>query len=366
MRTVIGENIKRLRRERKITQESLASHLGLSCQAVSKWERGDSLPDISVIVPMANFFRVTTDEILGVNMARRESDILGYLQSYAELDAQDDIEAKYALVKKAYVEYPDDFRIIKLYTEYLCADPAVEDGFLAHKLELQTACRNILENCGDEDIRYHAMDIMAQLHYLENEDEEAIAMLSGFPSAFRTKNQMIAMLFEPGSDVRLDYSRRALAEMLEGMLIQIRHIALEDTSFNRVDQLGYLRRAVSVIEQLLPDGDYGFFHYHLSDFRFWMANRYVMTENPDAAIEQLTQAFAHALAYDALPQSYTYTSPLLAGYTMTRAQRGHQGQEKKVESQMTYLEETCARLYAPLMERPDMQKLLHSLQENQL
>ena len=111
----------------------------------------------------------------------------------------------------------------------------------------------------------------------------------------------------------------------------------------------------------MPDGDYGFFHYHMSDFRFWMANRYVMTENPDAAMEQLTKAFQHAKDYDALPATYTHTSPLLYGYTVNRADRGRAGDEKKVESQMTYLEETCSRLYAPLMDRADMRALLNSL-----
>ena len=365
MSTVIGENIKRLRRERKITQDALAGHLGLSCQAVSKWERGDSLPDISTIVPMANFFRVTTDEILGLNVARRESDIAQYLADYAELDAHDDTDGKYALVKKAYTQYPDDFRILKLYTDFLCFDPYVDDGFIAHKIELQRICTNILDHCPDQSIRYHAMDILAQLAYLDNDDDGAVAMLSNFPSVFQTKNQLISMLFEAGSDLRLHHSRCALAEVIEAMLIQIRHIALEDTTFNRVDQLTYLRRAVTVMEQLIPDGDYGFFHYHMSDFRFWMANRYVMTENPDAAMAQLSLAFEHARAYDALPDSVTYTTPLLAGYTVCRADRGAAGFEKKVESQMTYLEETCAHLYAPLSDRPDMIKLLNSMKNSE-
>lgn len=364
MGTVIGENIKRLRRERKITQDALAAHLGLSCQAVSKWERGESLPDISVLVPMSNFLRVSTDDILGVSAARRESEIEQYLKEYADLDAKEDIDAKYELVQKAYMAYPDDFRIIKLYTDYLCEDPTVDDGFLAHKLELQRACSHILEHCPNQSIRYHALNILAQLHYLDNEDELAINTLSQFPSVFHTKNQMISMLFEAGSDTRLEYSRRALAEMIEGMLVQIRHITLEDTAFTRVDQLAFLRRAVAVIEQLLPNDDYGFFHYHMSDFRFWIANRYVMIEDPDAAMEELTLAFEHARAYDEIGDFYTHTSPLLKGYTVSRAERGRAGREKKVESQMTYLEETCARLYAPLMDRADMQTLLSNAKGN--
>jgi hypothetical protein len=208
------------------------------------------------------------------------------------------------------------------------------------------------------------MDILSQLYFLDNEDEKAIETLSGFPSAFMTKNQMVSMLFESGSDIRLEYSRRALFETLESLMIHVRLVTLEDTAFNRVEQLGYLRRIVSVVEQLLPDGDYGFFHYHMSDFFFWMANRYVMTENPDAAIEQLTLAFDHAKMYDALPEIITYKSPLLCGLTISRSERGRAGREKKVESQMTYLEETCAHLYKSLMNRPDMKALLNTIKTN--
>ena len=43
MKLFIGENIKRMRRERGLTQEEIASHLGISFQSISKWERGGSL-----------------------------------------------------------------------------------------------------------------------------------------------------------------------------------------------------------------------------------------------------------------------------------------------------------------------------------
>ncbi|MBR7082755.1 MAG: helix-turn-helix transcriptional regulator, partial [Clostridia bacterium] len=46
MNITIGENIKRLRRERNVTQEQLAEVLNISTAAVSKWERGETYPDI--------------------------------------------------------------------------------------------------------------------------------------------------------------------------------------------------------------------------------------------------------------------------------------------------------------------------------
>ncbi len=61
MTRTIGEIIRTLRKERNLTQEELAELLNVSGQAVSKWENGASLPDISQIVPLASVFGVPTD-----------------------------------------------------------------------------------------------------------------------------------------------------------------------------------------------------------------------------------------------------------------------------------------------------------------
>ena len=56
MTLLICENIKRLRRERNLTQEEMAAHLGISFQSISKWERGDGYPDITMLPTLANYF----------------------------------------------------------------------------------------------------------------------------------------------------------------------------------------------------------------------------------------------------------------------------------------------------------------------
>ena len=61
----IAENIIRLRRERKITQELLADFIGVTKAAVSKWENGQSMPDILLLPQLAVFFNVTVDELIG-------------------------------------------------------------------------------------------------------------------------------------------------------------------------------------------------------------------------------------------------------------------------------------------------------------
>ena len=61
----IGANIKRLRNKKNITQEQLATAMNISCAAVSKWERGETYPDITLLQPLAYFFEVTLDELMG-------------------------------------------------------------------------------------------------------------------------------------------------------------------------------------------------------------------------------------------------------------------------------------------------------------
>lgn len=61
----LSNNILRLRHERKLTQEALAEFMGVTKASVSKWETGQSTPDILILSQMASFFDVTIDELVG-------------------------------------------------------------------------------------------------------------------------------------------------------------------------------------------------------------------------------------------------------------------------------------------------------------
>ena len=65
MELMIGEKLRKLRRDRDMTQEMLASAFGVSPQAISKWECGDGYPDITLLPMIANYFKVTIDELMG-------------------------------------------------------------------------------------------------------------------------------------------------------------------------------------------------------------------------------------------------------------------------------------------------------------
>ena len=71
----IGTTIKRLRREKDITQEQLAEYLGITSRAVSQWETEKTSPDISMIAPLTSIFNITSDQLLGIDIGSKEQEI---------------------------------------------------------------------------------------------------------------------------------------------------------------------------------------------------------------------------------------------------------------------------------------------------
>ncbi|MCI8671344.1 MAG: helix-turn-helix transcriptional regulator [Bacilli bacterium] len=72
----IGEKIYSLRKSKNMSQEDLANVLNVSRQTVSKWETGESNPDIEKIVPLCDFFDISTDELLKGSNSYLEREIV--------------------------------------------------------------------------------------------------------------------------------------------------------------------------------------------------------------------------------------------------------------------------------------------------
>lgn len=111
----IGNNIKRIRKQLGLTQEELAMHVGVTPQAVSRWENGTGMPDISLVVPLAKTLRVSTDSLFGINEEKYDSQIYINLKrniEKIEADAESNEEAALAkcqfMLKKIY-EDPDNY-----------------------------------------------------------------------------------------------------------------------------------------------------------------------------------------------------------------------------------------------------------------
>ena len=78
----VGKNIKKFRNKRQITQQQLAESIGISYQAISKWERGKTTPDIALLPAIAEYFDVLIDELFKLNMAIYRSKAIYLLALY--------------------------------------------------------------------------------------------------------------------------------------------------------------------------------------------------------------------------------------------------------------------------------------------
>ena len=90
--------MKTLRKQRGLTQEQIAETLGVSCQAISKWETGGSFPDISLLPVIADYYGVSIDYLLGHDTGKRMEEIDRVLKDGFTQEELDE-------AKKGYTDY---------------------------------------------------------------------------------------------------------------------------------------------------------------------------------------------------------------------------------------------------------------------
>ena len=109
----IGPTIKQLRRRHDITQEQLADYLGTSPQAISRWETGVTQPDLAHIPALANIFNVTTDELLGVDIAAKEARIDAICENaITNYKAKGLTSEAIAVLREGLKEYPNSYKLM--------------------------------------------------------------------------------------------------------------------------------------------------------------------------------------------------------------------------------------------------------------
>ena len=123
----LGENISRLRKQARITQEELADFLGVTKASVSKWETGQSFPDLLLLPRIAAYFDVTLDDLMGYQPQLTRQQIRKLHQELSEdflrLPFEDAIEKCRTLTKKYYSCYPFLYQIGLLWINHVSLAP---------------------------------------------------------------------------------------------------------------------------------------------------------------------------------------------------------------------------------------------------
>ena len=100
----IGTNIYTLRKEKKITQAQLAEKLGVSEQAISKWENDQCAPDVSLFPIIAEFFGVSIDRLFGYHTSSYNDDVEAIMKAADDsMDTYKEIE----IISEGLKKYPN-------------------------------------------------------------------------------------------------------------------------------------------------------------------------------------------------------------------------------------------------------------------
>jgi len=195
----ISENMLRLRKEKRVTQEDVALFLGVSKAAVSKWETGQCMPDIVLLPEIATYFGVSVDELMGYEPQLSKEQIQEIYKELADNFATMDFEEAFAkselLVKKYYSCYPFLFQVCTLWMNHfmLAANVDRQQEILE---KISALSERIISNCKDMGICNDAMFMKTAAYLQSGAPDEAIEIIEDLLNPLRLANQSQTLLLQ--------------------------------------------------------------------------------------------------------------------------------------------------------------------------
>ncbi len=193
----LAENLVRLRKKRRVTQEELADFIGVTKAAVSKWETRQSLPDILLLPQLASFFDVSVDELLGYAPQLDREQIRRYYSELSEEFSKKPfpvvMERCRELVKGYYSCFPFLFYIGILWlNHFMLAGSKKEQQAVLE--ELIGLLEHILEECKDVGLCGDTLVLQAQAFLLQGRAKEVIERLEEQNNPYRIAGQSDGLL----------------------------------------------------------------------------------------------------------------------------------------------------------------------------
>ena len=142
--TNIGEKIKELRNKQKMTQEKLAQYLNVTVSAVSQWESGKTMPDVTMIVPLCNLFEISADKLLNIRVAEKGTIISEVKNKVFALTEQGDYDKAIVLVKEKMREFPNEIEFLIMFAQLVMDFDKKVDGRIEDKEDLCQELYNLV------------------------------------------------------------------------------------------------------------------------------------------------------------------------------------------------------------------------------
>ncbi len=338
----IGEKIRELRRRDGRTQEAVAGELGVTAQAVSRWEKGISYPDMEMLPSIANYFGVTIDELFGYDNDRVKrvdaaaERIEGMLRQNNGADVC--MDACISLARQSLIEFPGNERLTFLLASALYTAGYVRrgeihkkgnDGYSVYDVEChrtypewQEAIRlfeKLVPALADGPMKQEAIIQLSQLYKNTGAGTKALALAENAPDIQVSKPFLRINAFDGKEAVAacgdaLLETVRLSAELTERIVLSEQYRMAPGTA------AGLLQNAVDMFDLICTDGYYG----RLSAFVacLHMLRSYFLWLDGDrkGAFAALDIALDQANHFDELHKGGApyFTSPLLR-YVKTNA-----------------------------------------------
>ena len=239
----LGEKIKSLRKQKNISQEVFANYLGVSFQAVSKWETGNTMPDITMIPAIASFFGVSTDELFDFNLFEIEKqvdEICNEAYKYRFSDAAKSEQ----ILRKGLQRFPGNDIILNnlLYTL----------DYKTRADEVISLCKTLIESTKDDSVKYDACRILATCYKENGQNDMIKPTLEIIPEIYFSKLELMASLLDGEDSYEAAHKQKNIfAEDLIDMLIIIGKRLRENGEYEKANS--QLRIALKIMDAFKED-----------------------------------------------------------------------------------------------------------------
>lgn len=302
MNILLDENLRKLRLSRGNRQEDLATHLGVSVQSVSKWERGENLPDLTLIPAIASYYDVSVDDLLGVGEVRKQERIDWYFAESKRLLHDGKTEENIALMRKAVKEFPNEHKLIAHLAFSLFFGNRGDKAMLSEAIELY---EKVMRESTDPIIREISINHLCySYHFLgNNEKAREYAEMGGYMHNSREVLLSSALDGEEGE------------KHSKGLIVNALHLI--DNAINKLDSIDLLTRhefRIKLLELFFDDGFMGAFASGAAQWHYFSAVIYAGKGDGEKVRYHLESAVKYVKQLESLDGEYTYRSKILDGY----------------------------------------------------
>ena len=335
----IGTTIKRLRRERNMTQEQLAELLGLSTNAVSQWECDKTAPDIANLPLLASIFEVSADVLLEIDIAqnKKQAEIKNFIETYQLLHSQGKTAERLELCRGMQKKYPNDETVLYLLMQTL------QNGYPKESFEEILMLGERLLHAQSMGHRTGAIRGLC-FTYLANGDRQSAKEYAEMMPA----NQDLYLHVLEGDELA-EHCRNYFWKVCDKMHLYMQyHLNCDASGYTPAERHEARKMLYDMFHMVFCDGDFGFWHDRLARLSFSMACDSMRVDEHDRAIDELEQMICHLEGLENF-DTVTHTSLLVRGLKTDRTNMSRSHEETLAQSFLRYLNNQTD-LFSPVSE----------------